>query len=361
MAVSPPEVPASARPADPLRRTMRPVTRPLKRVLWRARVERDVRRARPADLAVFHDFAPPPAGGAHQALRAVLRELERRGVRVAYNLIPRGTAAVLFNSFNFDFERLELLVARTGEHRPRLVHRVGAVTSLYRGFDDGTDDRVAAINDRLADVTLAISHATVELYRAVGIELVEPHVVYNGCDPEVFHPRGRVPFARDRKIRLIASSWSANPHKGAPVYRWLEDRLDWDRFEFTFVGNSPVEFERIRHLPPLPSHELAAELRAHDVFITATENDAYSNALVEALSCGLPALYLASGGSGEAVKDAGFAFREREEIPALLDRLVAEYDQRQAAISLPSLEEVADGYLDVLGLDAFRRRDRGNG
>ncbi len=69
--------------------------------------------------------------------------------------------------------------------------------------------------------------------------------------------------------------------------------------------------------PPLPSHELADVLRQHDIFITATENDAYSNALVEALSCGLPAVYLDSGGSREAVKEAGFGFRDREEIPAL--------------------------------------------
>ena len=98
---------------------------------------------------------------------------------------------------------------------------------------------------------------------------------------------------------------------------------------------------------------MASLLRDHDVFVTATENDAYSNALVEALSCGLPAVYLDSGGSGEAVGEAGFGFREREEIPALLDRLVDEYEERQAAISLPSLEEVADAYLEVLGLRDF--------
>jgi glycosyltransferase involved in cell wall biosynthesis len=103
----------------------------------------------------------------------------------------------------------------------------------------------------------------------------------------------------------------------------------------------------------VPSRELADLLRAHDVFVTATEHDAYSNALVEALSCGLPAIYLESGGSGEAVKDGGFGFRRAEEIPELLDRLVDEYEERQAAISLPPLEEVVDDYLDVLGLEAF--------
>jgi len=333
------------------------MTVPLRRLAGRARrrlrVERDVRlaRLRRADLAVFHEFAPPPAGGGNQTLRTLVAECSRRGVRIEQNTISPATRACLFNSFNFDFDRLERFAARAEDCR--MVHRVGAVTSLYRGVDDGTDARVGELNARLADATLAISRATVEMYRAIGIELVDPQVVHNPVEPRIFHPRGRTAFSRERKTRLICTSWSDNPRKGAPVYRWLEDALDWSRYEFTFVGNTRETFTRIRHVPPVPSHELAELLRSHDVFVTATENDAYSNALVEALSCGLPAVFLDSGGSAEAVKGAGFGYRDRDEIPVLLDRLVAEYEERQAAISLPALEEIVDEYLEALGLDEF--------
>lgn len=337
----------------PLRRLLGPPVRPLRRAAWRIDVERDalLARRRAADLSVFHEFQPPPGGGGHQTLRAILGEMRRRGVRIELHTISPSSRAVLFNSFNFDFERLQLFARR--RDGVRMVHRVGAVTSLYRGFDDGTDARVARLNRELADASIAISEATIEMYRSIGIELVEPRVVYNGCDSAVFNPNGRVPFDGNRKLRLIATSWSANLNKGAPVYRWLEDRLDWGRYEFTFVGNSPVPFERIEHVPPVPPERLAELLRSHDVFVTATEHDAYSNALVEALSCGLPAVYLDSGGSREAVKDAGFGFTKREQIPGLLDRLRDEYEQRQAAISLPSLAEVVDSYLEILGLDSF--------
>ncbi len=340
-----------ARPS--LRRLLRPVGRPLRRAAWRLDLERDAHRARrrQADLSLFHDFQPPPAGGGNQTLRALVDELRRRGVRVEFGTISPTSRAVLFNSFNFDFERLELLAGRSDG--VRMVHRVGAVTSLYRGFDDGTDARVGELNRRLADTTIAISHATIEMYGSIGIELVAPRVIYNGCDPRIFHPEGRVPFERNRKIRLIASSWSDNPRKGGPTYRWLDRNLDWNRYELTFVGNTRESFDRARRLPPVPSAELAELLRHHDVYVTATECDAYSNALVEALSCGLPAVYLDSGGSAEAVKDAGFGFRAREEIPALLDRLVGEYEERQAAISLPPFEKIVDEYLEALGLDDF--------
>lgn len=333
-------VPAALRPAA-------------KRVRNRYRYERASRaaRRRPVDLAVFHDFAPAPAGGANQTLRAVVAEIERRGIAVGIGAATPETRAILFNSFNFDADRLRYFV----ERRPpgcRVVHRVGAVTSLYRGTDDGTDAHVAELNRRYADRTIAISQATIDMYRSIGIELVEPRVIHNGIDPEIFHPRGRAPFDRSRKTRLIAVSWSDNPRKGGPVYRWLESVLDRERYEFTYVGNVQESFDWIRHVPPVPSPELAELLREHDVFVTATQHDAYSNALVEALSCGLPAIYLGSGGSGEAVKDAGFAFTAKEEIPSLLERLRDEYEQRQAAISLPSLDEIVDAYLDALGLGA---------
>jgi len=320
---------------------------------WRVRLERDaaLARTRRIDLALFHDFAPAPAGGAHQSLRALAEELRRRGVRVANNTLAPSTRAVLFNSFNFDFDRLRVLARRAGG--ARLVHRVGAVTSLYRGVDDGTDARVAAINAEIADATIAISHATIDMYRSIGIELVDPHVVYNPCDESIFNAVGREPFSRARRTRVIATSWSSNPRKGGPIYAWLDEHLDWNRYEFTFAGNVSSPLRRARHIAPVPSGELAALLRTHDVYLTATEHDAYSNALVEALSCGLPAIYLDSGGSAEAVKEAGFGFTDREQIPALLDRLVDEYEDRQALISLPSLAEVADGYLAVLGLDEY--------
>jgi glycosyltransferase involved in cell wall biosynthesis len=336
----------SASGTSPVRRALQPV----RQAVWRLDVERSaaLARLRPVDVAVFHQFEPAPAGGGHQTLRALISEFARRGLRVGVNTVSPSTRAILFNSFNFDLARLELMRKRAG--RARMIHRVGAVTSLYRGFDDGTDRRVADMNAALADATLAISHATVEMYRAVGIELVRPTVVHNACDHRIFNREGRRAFRRDRRTRVISTSWSDNPRKGGPMLEWLEANLDGKRYELTVVGNTSVRLERSRRIPPVPSRELADLLRDHDIFVTATEHDAYSNALVEALSCGLPAIYLDSGGSSEAVKDAGFGFRDREEVPALLDRLVDEYEERQSRIDLPSLGAVADGYLDVLGL-----------
>ncbi len=322
------------------RRAARVVGRELSTEVDRARY----RRSGGADLALFHEFAPAPTGGGHQFLRALVSELERRGVAVELNRISRATPACLFNSFNFDFRRLR----RFARSDCRMVHRLDGPIGVYRGFDDGTDARIAQVNGELADATVVQSQFSLEAHRELGIELREPVVIANAVDPAIFHP----PAARDpldaRKARLIAVSWSDNPNKGAEVFAWLDENLDWERYEMSFVGRSPAAFLRIRVRGPVPSRELANELRRHDVYVAASRNDPCSNALIEALACGLPAVYLASGGHPELVGDGGLPFVSAEEVPEVLERLLGEVDDRRGAIRVPSLEQVADRYLEVL-------------
>jgi glycosyltransferase involved in cell wall biosynthesis len=296
-----------------------------------------------ADVAVFHDFVPPPSGGGHQFLSGLLRELRRRGLDIEVNRISAGTPACLFNSFNFDARRLQRF-AREG---CRMVHRVDGPIGVYRGFDDGTDRHIFGLNHALADATVFQSRYSLEKHLELGLELREPEVIPNAPDPAIFSPDGRVQLG-DGPVRLITTSWSDNPRKGAEVIAELERLLDPERYELTFVGRSPVSFERARMIPPVPTAEVVRLLREHDVFVFASLNEACSNALLEALACGLPALYVDSGSNAEVVGAAGVPFADAAEAAAGLDELVARYDELQAAIRVPSLQVTADRYLAVL-------------
>lgn len=307
---------------------------------------------RHAEVAVFHEFADPPHGGGHQFMRALCQELERRSIILEKNRISATTPTCLFNSFNFDFDRLRRL-NRIG---CRMVHRVDGPIGVYRGWDDGTDIRIWEINQELADATIFQSAYSYEAYLDLGFEFRSPSVIMNATNPNIFHPQGRITFDRRRKIRIISTSWSDNPNKGAATYMWLDNNLDWDRFEYTFVGRSALQFDRIRIVPPVGSDALAGLLRQHDVFIVASRNDPCSNALIEALASGLPAIYLKSGGHPEIVGEAGFGFTSDEEVPNLLDRLVNEYEKRTSMIALPTIAEAADRYLDVMRIDKGNAR-----
>lgn len=298
------------------------------------------------DVAIEHEFVRPPWGGANQFLIALRLELRRRGLRVESNAISRRTRGAILNAFVVDERRLRTLL----HPGVRVVHRVDGPVSAYRGFDDGADARIRAINDEFAHTTVFQSQYSLAAHRELGIELREPVVIPNAVDPAIFHP----PAAREplpgRRVRVVASSWSSNPNKGGAVYAWLDEHLDRDRYELTFVGQTQAELRHAQVVPPVGQRELAAILRAQDVYLTASLHDPCSNALLEGLACGLPAVYARSGGHPELVGEAGLGFDGAEEIPALLDRLVADHDGYRGRIAIPGLGEVADRYLEALGL-----------
>jgi glycosyltransferase involved in cell wall biosynthesis len=329
--------------------TTRPLLRtaagPVRAIARRSRTEADWLRTRrgAADLAVFHEFRPPPYGGGNQFLLALVRELEGRGLSVEVNRLSGGTPACLFNSFNFDFARLRRF-ARDGV---RMVHRVDGPIGVYRGFDDGTDRRIAAVNRELASATILQSQFSLDKHRDLGLDLVDPVVIHNAVDPAIFHPAATREPAHGR-LRVIATSWSDNPRKGAEILEWIDRNLDLDSCEVTFAGNTRARLERIRVVGPLASEPLAELMRSHDVYLAPSQDDPCSNALIEALACGLPAAFRRSGGHPELVGEAGIGFDDAAELPDVLAQLGADLDARRAAIHVPALADVAARYLEVL-------------
>jgi glycosyltransferase involved in cell wall biosynthesis len=321
----------------------------VRRRLGRSLVGRAWRRLVPARttpravVSLWNTFYPPPYGGANQFMRALEVELRERGVRVVEN---SGQADVhILQSVWFDVRRFERALA----HRPGpVIHRLDGPVELIRGRDRERDEEALALNAACATATVVQSAWCLENLVSLGHHPRRPVVIHNAADARIFHPRGRVAFSRDRKIRLISSSWSDNPRKGGAVYAFLDRHLDWKRFEYTFVGRLSERLERVRVVPPVSSQELADLLRQHDVYVTASVNDPCSNALIEALSCGLPALYRDSGGHPELVGYAGLPFRDETGALAQLDRLVDHYEALQAVLSPPTIAEVADRYLALI-------------
>ena len=309
------------------------------------RTELDRVRSRSArsDLAVFHEFHEPPYGGGNQFLLALVRELQRRGLSIEIDRLSGHTPACLYNSFNFDFRRL----CRFARDGVRMVHRVDGPIGAYRGFDDGTDRRIVQIN-ALADATIVQSRFSLEEHRELGLELRDPVVIHNSVDPAIFHPPAAREPIGDRPLRVIATSWSQNPRKGRDILAWLDEHLDFSAVELTFAGQAPASFGHIRTVSPLPSPQLADLLRAHDAYLAPSRDDPCSNALLEALACGLPAVYLRSGGHPELVGAGGVGFDAPEELPDVFGQLGVQLDELRAAIRVPPLGEVTDRYLEVL-------------
>ena len=296
-------------------------------------------------ISLWHEFHKPPYGGGNQFMLALNSALTRLGAKVYRNRVGDEIDVHICNATWFDVEKFKR-ASRRGNFR--MIHRIDGPVSLYRGSDRGIDERVFELNAQFATATALQSAWCYRQLRQMGFDPVKPVIIKNAVDGGIFHGKGRVTFDHRRKIRLISTAWSDNPGKGGDIYKWLEGHLDWDRFEYTFAGRSQQSFERIRHVPPVTSEKLAALLREHDIYITASQKDPCSNALLEAQACGLPALYLDDGGHPELTGFGGLPFRERDEIPAQLDRIGEKYEFYQSLIVVPNIEDIARIYLGVI-------------
>lgn len=303
------------------------------------------RRHRATTVSLWHTFFKPPYGGGNQFMLALRKGLLAKGVDVRHNELSDDIDAHVLNSIHFDVDRfLEFSQC----HRINVIHRIDGPIHLIRGFDREKDELCYMLNERFASATVLQSAWTYQRIVEMGYRPVSPTIVHNAVDPDIFHSRNRAPFNRKGRIRLISTSWSNNPRKGGPTYKWIEEHLDWDRFEYTFVGNASEPFNRIRRIDPVPSDELGDLLREHHIYITASQSDPCSNALIEALACGLPALYFDDGGHPELVGTGGLPFKHDEDIMPALDRLVREYEIFQSLITVPKLEDVAGKYLELI-------------
>jgi len=295
-------------------------------------------------ICLWHSFYEPPYGGGNQFMMALKKALLGLGVDVRENELHESIDAYILNSVHFDVERF---LEFSKSHRLNVVHRIDGPIHLIRGYDREKDEQCFNLNQKFASATVLQSAWTFQRIVDMGYKPVSPTIIRNAVDDEIFNSTGRVKFDRYRKARLISTSWSNNPRKGGPVYKWIEDNLDWDRFDYSFVGNVSEKFEHIRHIPAVPSQELADLLRNHDIYITASKNDPCSNALIEALSCGLPSLYYEDGGHPELVSAGGLPFRTEDELLEQLENMVDNYEMFQSLITVSRLNEVASKYLSI--------------
>ncbi len=289
---------------------------------------------------IIFDIADTPQGGGNQFLRGLKAAFKKMGV---YSEIENADI-ILFNSHQ-DIDKV--IKARKKYTDKFFVHRIDGPIRLYNTMEDRRDSITNTANKYIADATVYQSEWSRKANIEMGLESNSfETTIINGVDVDIFNRIGRKAFGKKDKIRIIASSWSANMNKGFEVYKYLDETLDFSKYEMIFVGNSPVQFQNIKSIEPKESSGLAEILKQQDIYITASKKDPCSNSLIEALACGLPAICYNDGGHPEILNDAGFLFEHKEEIPELLVQVIKNYDDLQKKIQIHNILETAQVYID---------------
>lgn len=292
-------------------------------------------------IHILYNFQEGPWGGGNQFLKVLKKEFVKIGV---YEESPGKADVILFNSHH----NLERYFKIKKENPQKIIiYRLDGPVSLVRGKDKEIDQIIKIFSNLFTDGIIFQSNWCREQNKKLfGISSKYESVIHNAPDNEIFSKTGKGEFNPKEKIKLIATSWSANWRKGFKIYKYLDENLNFLKHEMTFVGNSPIAFKSIKWIKPISSERLAKLLSKQDVFITASQNDPCSNSLIEALSCGLVAIVLNSGGHPELVQKGGELFSEKEEIIKKIEMVKNNYHNYQSQIPEFSIEKVAQKYYE---------------
>ncbi len=269
-------------------------------------------------IHIVSEFRTTPWGGGNQFLKALRQYLRSQFV---YTDNIHQADIVIVNGHHWGGHLWILFYHLITRKNLVLIHRVDGPMEVVRNSADNriVDEAISKFNRYFATGTIFQSYWSQSLCKAHGLDSTKPCIViYNAPDPAIFYPKKLEKYC-NTKIRVIATSWSSNWRKGFDIFQHIDKHLDFSRYEFTFIGNSPITFENICHIQPLSSNELAVELRKHQIFLQASHLEACSNSLIEAMNCGLVPVARNNSSHPEIVNEAGVLYEGIEDVIAAIE------------------------------------------
>jgi hypothetical protein len=184
--------------------------------------------------------------------------------------------------------------------------------------------------NKVADYTVFVSTWLKNLYENQGIGTKNNHVILAGANKEIFNNENYIPWDGSEEMRIVTHHWGANWNKGFDIYVELDKLISskkWkNKISFTYIGNLPknFKFENTKVIMPLSGKNLAEAIKKNHIYLTASINEPSGNHHIEGAQCGLPLLYIDSGGIPEYCSGFGEIF-DKYNFEQKLEKLMHEY------------------------------------
>lgn len=306
-------------------------------------------------IHIDYKFTDGPYGGANQFLKTLKEFL----VNIkTYEEDPQNADVILINHISISDEVLQ---AKRKLPHIVLVHRLDGPVSKHRKNGLLIDKQAYLLNRLVCDGTIFQSNWTRNNCYNLGYTPNKKEVViYNAPNPKLYYIKENNMSAIDSgKIKLITTSWSANWNKGFDIMTFLDNNLDFSKYEYTFVGRTPVAFKNIQIKLPMTGDQLSKELREHNIYVALSKNESCSNSVIEAINSGLPVLARNSGSYPELIKEGGIVFDTKNDCISKLNLLVENIEQYQRNICYYDIQDIGMQYynfmLDVTTINKNKR------
>ena len=182
--------------------------------------------------------------------------------------------------------------------------------------------------NKSADFTVFVSSWLKDLYLEQGINSKQYMVILSGSDKNIFNRKNIIKWNKKDPLKVVTHHWGANWNKGFKFYLKLDKLIEENIFDhslqFSYIGNIPedINLKNTDLVHPLYGQELAEKIKEHHLYITGSINEPSGNHHIEAAQCGLPILYINSGGIPEYCDGYGEEFDDtnfKEKLEAIIN------------------------------------------
>jgi glycosyltransferase involved in cell wall biosynthesis len=177
-----------------------------------------------------------------------------------------------------------------------------------------------------ANKVVFVSKWLEDIYLELGMSSTKSQVIMSGSDKKVF--KNYHNKIKNNKVKVVTHHWSSHKNKGFESYEVIDKLLKdpkWkNKLEFSYIGNSSSDYPLNNSIlvEPLSGISLASKLSENDIYLTGSINEPSGNHHIEAALCGLPILYLDSGGTPEYCNNYGVAYRGLDELEEKLEYII---------------------------------------
>ncbi|MEK7104000.1 MAG: glycosyltransferase family 4 protein [Patescibacteria group bacterium] len=281
----------------------------------------------------------PKGGGGNQFLKALKYNWQSFG---AYEDSIEKADVILFNSHHC---LKQVFSAKKKFPQKIFIHRIDGPLRTYRKKEAFLDKLIFGVNSFVADgIVWQSKWSQAENKKIFRYKCQNEIVIYNAPNEQIFNKKNKTALNPKEKIKLVAVSWSNSALKGFDIYKFLDDNLNFKKYQMAFIGRSPVKFKNIKMIEPVEQEKLAGILKQNDIFVTASKIESCSNALIEALSCGLPCLAFNSSSNPEIIGAGGELFESGEDLLKKIDKVASNYLSYQKNLPIFSLNKVSQDY-----------------
>ena len=297
-----------------------------------------------------------PWGGGNLFVKNLSEYLVKNGHKVVFDLLHEDIDIILLTdprkssySSNFNHKDIINYLQYVNSHS-LVLHRINECDE--RKNTNGLNKFFVESN-KCADRTIFVSQWLQDLYEKEGL-YNNNLVIMSGSDSEIFNGKNKAAWENKTKLKFVTHHWGDNWNKGFDIYLELDNLLDQKKYsekiEFTYIGNLPknFEFRNAYHIEPTHGKQLAELLKNNHIYITASKNEPSGNHHIEASQCGLPVLYLNSGGIPEFCNGYGLMFEENN-FEKKLNEIINNYkNYEQKMNTYPfNAEKMCKEYLDL--------------